>query len=84
MGAPPTWGEGNIPASAGLVLDLQRLQRGIPGGLGRIYLGYAAIGVLQLVLSFCVGLGYVWSIIDGVIILTGGTNRDGYGRVLPD
>ncbi|HEY0868016.1 MAG TPA: GYF domain-containing protein [Fimbriimonas sp.] len=54
-----------------------------PGGIGRMYLGYAAIGVVQLLLS-CVSVGYVWSIIDGIIILTGGTNRDGYGRVLPD
>jgi hypothetical protein len=52
-------------------------------GVGRIYLGYAAIGVLQLVLSLC-GVGAIWSWIDGVIILAGGVKLDGYGRRLKD
>lgn len=52
-------------------------------GVGRIYLGYAAIGVLQLVLAMCF-VGYIWSIIDGIIILTGGLKMDGYGRQLSE
>lgn len=52
-------------------------------GIGRIYLGYAAIGVLQLVLSLC-GVGAVWAWIDGIIILLGGVKLDGYGRKLKD
>lgn len=56
------------------------LQLVIPG-VGRIYLGYAAIGVLQLLLSLC-GVGVVWAWIDGVIILAGGVRLDGYGREL--
>ncbi|MGV3615955.1 MAG: GYF domain-containing protein [Fimbriimonas sp.] len=56
------------------------LQLLIPG-IGRIYLGYLAIGVLQLVLSLC-GVGLVWSWIDGVVILSGGVKLDGYGRQL--
>lgn len=58
------------------------LQLVVPG-VGRIYLGYAAIGVLQLLLSLC-GVGWIWSIIDGLIILTGGVRMDGYGRTLSD
>ncbi len=58
------------------------LQLLIPG-VGRMYLGYAAYGVLQLVLALC-GVGYVWSLIDGIIILAGGLKLDGYGRTLPD
>lgn len=58
------------------------LQLVLPG-IGRIYLGYAAIGVLQLVLSLC-GVGAVWAWIDGIIILSGGTRLDGYGRELKD
>lgn len=58
------------------------LQLLIPG-IGRIYLGYSAIGVLQLVLSLC-GVGWVWSLIDGVVILANGLRYDGYGRLLPD
>ncbi len=53
-------------------------------GVGRMYLGYAAIGVLQLVLFFCGGVGFIWSFIDGIIILTGGVKMDGYGRELPE
>ena len=49
-----------------------------------MYLGYAAYGVLQLVFTLCFGIGYLWSIIDGIIILTGGIKLDGYGRQLPD
>ncbi len=56
------------------------LQLVIPG-VGRMYLGYGAYGVLQLLFSTC-GVGYIWSVIDGVIILAGGVKYDGYGRRL--
>jgi TM2 domain-containing membrane protein YozV len=59
------------------------LQLLIPG-VGRIYLGYAAYGVLQLFFTLCFGIGYLWSIIDGIVILTGGVKLDGYGRQLAD
>jgi hypothetical protein len=58
------------------------LQLLIPG-VGRMYLGYPAFGVLQLILAPC-GVGWLWSIIDGVIILAGGVRMDGYGRQLND
>lgn len=50
-------------------------------GIGRIYLGYLAIGVLQLLLTPCF-VGLIWSWIDGVVILSGGVKLDGYGRQL--
>jgi TM2 domain-containing membrane protein YozV len=54
-------------------------------GVGRMYLGYAAYGVLQLVLAFCTfGLFWLWSFIDGLVILAGGLKMDGYGRYLDD
>ena len=82
--APPTFGM----ASSTIRSDRNRalagvLQLIIPG-IGRIYLGYAAYGVLQLFFSLCFGIGYIWSIIDGIIILTGGVKLDGYGRQLAD
>ncbi len=58
------------------------LQLIIPG-VGRIYLGFSAIGVLQLVLSLC-GVGFIWSFIDGILILVGNVRMDGYGRQLGD
>jgi hypothetical protein len=60
------------------------LQLLIPIGIGRIYLGYAAYGVLQFVLVFCFGIGALWSFIDGILILAGIPKLDGYGRVLKD
>jgi hypothetical protein len=47
-----------------------------------MYLGYAAIGVLQLVLFACTGVGIVWAWVDGIIILSGGVKFDGLGRPL--
>jgi hypothetical protein len=60
------------------------LQLLVPG-VGRIYLGYFAYGALQLVLTICsFGVLYIWSFIDGLIILGGGLKFDGFGRVLGD
>ena len=54
-------------------------------GCGRIYLGYSAIGALQMVVFVMTcGVGYLWPFIDGIIILTGGIKLDGYGRQLVD
>ena len=58
------------------------LQLLVPG-VGRMYLGHWAIGIMQLILSPCF-VGVVWSWIDGVIILSGGVRLDGYGRELKD
>ena len=52
-------------------------------GFGRLYLGYAAHGILQLLTMFC-GIGFIWSWIDGIFILAGGVKYDGYGRRLDD
>ncbi|MBS1706898.1 MAG: DUF4339 domain-containing protein [Armatimonadetes bacterium] len=59
------------------------LQLLVPG-IGRIYLGYYGIGFLQLVLVLMCGIGYIWSLIDGIAILCGTTRIDGFGRALPD
>lgn len=83
---PATYGQASMMPT--LVSDRSRVLAGVLNlilpGVGRIYLGYAAHGVLQLALSLCFGLGYVWSIIDGVLILVGSVKLDGYGRRLPD
>lgn len=49
-------------------------------GIGRFYLGYTVIGVLQLVT--CGGFG-IWALIDGILILTGKV-PDPQGRPLKD
>jgi TM2 domain-containing membrane protein YozV len=60
------------------------LQLLIPGA-GRMYLGYAALGVIQLVLFVATcGFAYVWSLTDGIMILSGRVGIDGYGCALEE
>ncbi|GHA08411.1 TM2 domain-containing protein [Streptomyces echinoruber] len=48
-------------------------------GVGRFYLGHVGIGIAQL--FTCGGFG-IWSLIDGIMLLTGDNNTDAQGRVL--
>lgn len=64
-------------------------------GVGRLYAGHTTIGVLQLVLYWVsiplifvlVGIPmlvgvWLWTVIDGILILAGSDSRDGQGRLL--
>lgn len=67
--------------------DRSRIAAGILNiflpGIGRIYLGYSAYGVLQLVVSICTfGVGAIWPFIDGILMLAGTPKLDGFGRRL--
>ncbi|MCR5605450.1 MAG: NINE protein [Treponema sp.] len=47
-------------------------------GIHRFYVGKTGTAVLQILLSCCFGLGYVWALIDLVVILCGNfTDKDG-------
>ena len=63
-------------------------------GVHRLYLGYNAIGGVMLGLGI-VGLilliptcgsiltcMWIWGLVEGIVILAGGINRDGQGRLL--
>jgi TM2 domain-containing membrane protein YozV len=54
-------------------------------GIGRIYLGYTGLGVAQLLVSLvtCGIGGFIWGIIDAILILTDKV-RDPQGRPLRD
>lgn len=56
------------------------------GGLGvhRFYLGYTSIGVLQILVTIATcGIGGLWGIIEGILILSGsGIKTDAEGRPL--
>ncbi|WP_067829469.1 TM2 domain-containing protein [Nocardia inohanensis] len=53
-------------------------------GVGRFYLGYTTIGVLQLVVTILTcGVGAVWGLIDGILILVDKV-PDPLGRPLKD
>ena len=55
----------------------------LPFGVGRFYLGYSSLGVGQLLVTiFTCGVGGLWSVIDGIMILTGNPATDAEGRQL--
>lgn len=56
------------------------------GGLGihNFYLGYTGKAIAQIVLSFCFGVGAIWGLIEGIMILTGSINVDANGVPLKD
>lgn len=48
------------------------LQILLPFGVGRLYLGYNLIGVLQIIVTIVTcGVGAIWPFIDGIFILCG-------------
>lgn len=51
------------------------------GGLGihNFYLGYTGKAIAQIFLSFCFGVGYIWGLIEGIMILCGSINTDANG-----
>jgi TM2 domain-containing membrane protein YozV len=67
--------------------DKQKLIAGLlnillPFGIGRFYIGDTSTGVAQLLVSFFTcGLGGLWSLIDGILMLTG-EPKDAQGRPL--
>ncbi|MFG1797270.1 NINE protein [Nocardia sp. NPDC049149] len=52
-------------------------------GVGRFYLGHNGLGIAQLAVSAvtCFTLGWIWGVIDGILMLTGNV-RDSQGRQL--
>ncbi|MBB5850839.1 DUF1707 domain-containing protein [Amycolatopsis umgeniensis] len=60
------------------------LQIVLPFGTGRFYTGHVAIAFAQLaVVVFTCGIGAVWPIIDGIVLLANG-GTDPQGRRLSD
>jgi TM2 domain-containing membrane protein YozV len=51
-------------------------------GVGRFYLGYTGIGIAQIAVTWLTcGLGGIWPLIDGIMMLTGKV-PDAEGRTL--
>jgi TM2 domain-containing membrane protein YozV len=57
------------------------------GGLGvhQFYLGNTSQGIVRIVVTaLTCGLGGIWGLIEGIMILTGSINQDAEGRPLKD
>ena len=56
------------------------------GGLGihNFYLGHVGKGVAQILLNFCCGIGSIWGLIEGILILCGTIRVDAKGNPLRD
>lgn len=56
------------------------------GGFGvhNFYLGYTGKAIAQICLTFCFGIGYIWGLIEGILILTGKIDKDAKGIPLAD
>lgn len=56
------------------------------GGLGihNFYLGYTGKAIGQIALSLCFGIGAVWGLIEGIMILTGSIDKDANGVPLKE
>ncbi len=56
------------------------------GGFGvhNFYLGDTKMGIFHILATLCFGLGAIWGIIDGIMILTGKTTTDANGNPLVD
>ena len=83
---PPPAGYSSDPAQK------SRIAAGILGillgglGIHRFYLGYVGIGIVQIVVTIVTfGIGSIWGLIEGILILTGsGITKDAKGRPLRD
>ncbi|MFJ1768252.1 DUF1707 domain-containing protein [Amycolatopsis sp. NPDC088138] len=57
------------------------LQIVLPFGVGRFYTGQTGLGLLQLLVVLMTGVGVLWPIIDGIMLLANG-GLDAEGRPL--
>ena len=78
------------PVTGEPLSDKSKLVAGLLGislggfGAGRFYIGDNKTGVLQLVITLLTcGLGWLWGLIDGILILVNG-GYDAQGRKLRD
>jgi hypothetical protein len=78
------------PAPAGWT-QKQKMVAGILGiligslGVHSFYLGNTKKGIIQIVVTFVTcGLGGLWGLIEGIMILIGNVTTDAYGQPLVD
>jgi TM2 domain-containing membrane protein YozV len=70
-----------VPASYRSKTVAGVLQIVLPFGVGRFYTGQIGLGLLQLLVVVLTGIGVLWPIIDGIMLLANG-GLDAEGRPL--
>ena len=92
-GAPPAAGAYGAPGYAAVVPGVppgyQQKEKMVAGLLGiliggfgvhNFYLGYTTKGIIQIVVTIVTcGIGAIWGLIEGIMILTGSINTDANG-----
>ena len=53
-------------------------------GVHNFYLGNIGKAIAQIVLTCCFGIGAIWGLIEGIMILVGSINTDAQGNPLSD
>ena len=87
-GASPQAPYGVDPRTGIPYSDKQKLVAGLlqillPFGIGRFYIGDTTTGVLQLIATVLTcGLAHIWTLIDGILMLTRDDTRDSRGFIL--
>ena len=84
--AKPTVGPDGRPLKSKMTAGLLGIFLGSIG-VHRFYLGYAGIGIAQIVVTIVTcGIGAIWGLIEGILILTGSPSfsTDAEGRPLAD
>lgn len=72
-----------IPYSDKQKLVVGLLQILVPLGIGRMVIGHTGLGVAQLLVTVLTcGIGGLWPLIDGILILVNDDVRDSQGRPL--
>lgn len=78
-------------AASNLADQKSKLTAGLLGiflgslGIHNFYLGYTGKAIAQIVLSLCgFGIGGIWGLIEGIMILCGSINKDAKGNPLKD
>lgn len=78
-------------AKTGKVGTKSKLTAGLLGiflgsfGVHNFYLGYTGKAIAQILLSLCtMGIGSLWGLIEGIMILCGKIDRDAEGNLLQD
>lgn len=83
---PPAVGPDGRPLKSKMTAGLLGIFLGA-FGVHRFYLGYAGIGIAQIVVTIVTcGMGAIWGLIEGILILTGSPSfsTDAEGRPLTD